>query len=69
MRAVFFVLLLLTAGVARGASGSVTFDRDVLPILQRRCQVCHRPGEAGGRFSLSDDASVGAGNQDGGPDA
>jgi hypothetical protein len=22
-----------------------TFYRDVLPILQRRCQVCHRPGE------------------------
>jgi hypothetical protein len=24
-----------------------TFYRDVLPILQRRCQVCHRPGEIG----------------------
>jgi hypothetical protein len=24
----------------------ITFYRDVLPILQRRCQVCHRPGEA-----------------------
>jgi hypothetical protein len=47
MQAVFFVLMLLAAGLARGASGDVTFDRDVLPILQRRCQVCHRPGEAG----------------------
>jgi hypothetical protein len=26
---------------------SVTFDRDVLPILQQHCQVCHRPGEIG----------------------
>lgn len=25
----------------------VTFDKDVLPILQRNCQVCHRPGEIG----------------------
>lgn len=25
----------------------VTFYRDVLPILQNRCQECHRPGEAG----------------------
>src|SRR5437016_5341143 len=23
---------------------SVTFSRDVLPILQRNCQTCHRPG-------------------------
>jgi peroxiredoxin len=26
-------------------AGKVTFYRDVLPILQRRCQACHRPGE------------------------
>ena len=24
----------------------ITFNRDVLPILQRNCQNCHRPGEA-----------------------
>lgn len=24
---------------------SVTFTKDVLPILQRNCQTCHRPGE------------------------
>jgi peroxiredoxin len=32
-------------------SGPVTYYRDVLPILQRRCQECHRPGEVG-PFSL-----------------
>ena len=26
-------------------SSFVTFNRDVLPILQKNCQVCHRPGE------------------------
>lgn len=26
--------------------GPVSFNKDVLPILQRECQVCHRPGEA-----------------------
>src|SRR5436309_7578524 len=26
-------------------STSVTFNKDVLPILQKNCQVCHRPGE------------------------
>ncbi len=28
-------------------SAKVTFHRDVLPILQNRCQGCHRPGEIG----------------------
>jgi hypothetical protein len=32
-------------------SAKVTFHRDVLPILQKRCQGCHRPGEVG-PFSL-----------------
>lgn len=31
--------------------GNVTYYRDVLPILQNRCQECHRPGEVG-PFSL-----------------
>ena len=26
-------------------TAAVTFDRDVLPILQSKCQTCHRPGE------------------------
>jgi peroxiredoxin len=29
------------------AAGRVTYCRDVAPILQRRCQSCHRPGEIG----------------------
>src|SRR5262245_11256047 len=24
---------------------TVTFNKDVLPILQKNCQTCHRPGE------------------------
>jgi len=27
-------------------NGTVTFNKDVLPILEKRCQDCHRPGEA-----------------------
>lgn len=39
--------ILLAAGVAASASTAATptFNRDVLPILQKNCQVCHRPGE------------------------
>src|SRR5579864_4374058 len=27
-------------------TSSITFNKEVLPILQKRCQDCHRPGEA-----------------------
>jgi hypothetical protein len=30
---------------ATNAPAAVTFDKDVLPILQKNCQQCHRPGE------------------------
>ena len=35
---------LLPATLAEGAAPS--YSRDVAPIIQRRCQECHRPGEA-----------------------
>src|SRR5262245_9436180 len=30
---------------AQQTSAAVTFNKDVLPILQQNCQTCHRPGE------------------------
>jgi hypothetical protein len=33
------------AGMAAMAADTVTFHKDVLPILQANCQSCHRPGE------------------------
>src|ERR1700674_2541514 len=36
-----------------GATPAVTFYKDVLPILQARCQSCHRPGEAAPMSFLS----------------
>ncbi len=30
-----------------GAKGSVTFARDVAPVLQKNCEGCHRPGDVG----------------------
>ncbi|MBI3209409.1 MAG: thiol-disulfide isomerase, partial [Candidatus Solibacter usitatus] len=35
----------LTACAATAAT-TVTFHQDVLPVLQKNCQGCHRPGEA-----------------------
>lgn len=37
--------------VARTKTGNVTYHRDVLPILMKHCQDCHRPGDVG-PFSL-----------------
>src|SRR5215510_13632723 len=37
--------------VATAAENAPTFNKDVAPVLQKRCQVCHRPGEAA-PFSL-----------------
>ncbi len=34
------------AAVAAPDTTNVTFNKDVLPILEKRCQDCHRPGEA-----------------------
>ena len=36
-----------TAAIERRATSSTaTFNKDVLPILQKNCQSCHRPGQA-----------------------
>ena len=32
---------------AQNGPSAATFNRDVLPILQKNCQSCHRPGEIG----------------------
>ena len=40
-------LLAVAAASAVNAATAPTFTKDVAPILQKNCQVCHRPGEAG----------------------
>jgi hypothetical protein len=39
------VLMGMTAMAADTSSPAVTYNKDVLPILQRNCQTCHRPGQ------------------------
>ena len=45
------VIAALLGGIGLCAASPPTFTRDVAPILQRKCQECHRPGEIG-PFSL-----------------
>jgi hypothetical protein len=44
-------LLFASALIAAPDQPPVTFSKDVLPVLQKNCQGCHRPGEAA-PFSL-----------------
>ena len=39
------------------AEGRVTFQRDVLPILAKHCQYCHRPGQVGPMSLLTYEAT------------
>ncbi len=41
------LLFVTLSGTASAAARDVTFNKDVLPILQTHCQECHRPGEIG----------------------
>src|SRR3954453_327643 len=40
------ILTVLVAGCGLAAAAGPDFSKDVAPILQQRCQSCHRPGEA-----------------------
>src|SRR4026208_1847160 len=39
------VAAIATTMSMRAADAPVTFSKDVLPILQKNCQSCHRPGQ------------------------
>ena len=41
------------AGLAADQSSPVTFTKDVLPVLQKNCQSCHRPGQVAPMSLLS----------------
>jgi mono/diheme cytochrome c family protein len=46
-RTVLVALAVSAALPAAAAAQDVTYYRDALPILQKHCQACHRPGEIG----------------------
>src|SRR6266567_6906669 len=45
MKPAFWVAVGIFTGTAFAAD-SITFHKDVEPILQKNCQSCHRPGQA-----------------------
>ena len=44
-RLVIAFLILVAVPLVSTAQTSATFNKDVLPILQKNCQGCHRPGQ------------------------
>jgi hypothetical protein len=45
MRCILTAAILSLGSAAFAQTSTVTFTKDVLPILQKNCQSCHRPGE------------------------
>src|SRR6266571_127719 len=45
VRLALATLAVAATAAAADQSSAVTFTKDVLPILQKNCQTCHRPGQ------------------------
>src|SRR4026208_2360839 len=45
MRTCLIAVVGALLGASLASAESPTFYKDVLPILQKNCQTCHRPGE------------------------
>jgi hypothetical protein len=45
LAALFMAVVAVSAPAPKDPAAGVTFNKDVLPILQKNCQNCHRPGE------------------------
>src|SRR5580658_10920251 len=54
---VLTVGLVCAAIVSAAPNSQPTFYKDVLPVLQKNCQNCHRPGEAGPMSFLTYDSA------------
>ena len=44
-RVILAGMVALAVAAAADQSSPVTFSKDILPILQKNCQTCHRPGQ------------------------
>ena len=53
------------ASAAAAPDAPVSFSRQVLPILQRKCQGCHQPAKAGGKLDLTTFEALRAGGASG----
>src|SRR5438067_1048202 len=52
-------------GPPKPPAGPVSFDKQIHPILQRRCQGCHQPASLGGKLLLTDYSGIRKGGEHG----
>jgi hypothetical protein len=63
----WFASLLLTVAAANAADGAtpVSFQREILPLLSERCQMCHQGEDPAGKLALTSYQSLLKGGQSG----
>ncbi|MCC9605590.1 hypothetical protein LOC68_22185 [Blastopirellula sp. JC732] len=62
---VFALLLFSSAPLFAEEERTVSYYRDVRPILQANCQGCHQPAKQGGEYVMTDFAKLIAGGESG----
>jgi WD40 repeat protein len=60
------LLLLLPASLSAAADGSISYSRDIVPILRTNCISCHKPGKTKGGLDLTTHMGLLKGGDEGG---
>jgi hypothetical protein len=61
------ILVLVVGHDRAGAADQVAFERDIAPLLVRRCASCHNDSQPSGGLSVLRQASIGTGGESGEP--
>src|SRR5579884_413551 len=62
---VSLVVAALTSSASAAPKPAVSYSRDVWPILQAKCQMCHQPASAGGGLVVTTYAAFRKGGEHG----
>jgi len=60
-----FLLALLFNHAVWAQNRPISFQQQILPILERRCHACHQPANAGGQLSLTSYSHIRKGGKQG----
>ena len=62
-----FIVVAFVAEHAFAQADPVSFEQEVLPLLEKRCNECHHPAESGGGLDLTQRSTMRRGGDDLGP--
>ena len=60
-----FLLTLLFSQAVWAQDPTISFQQQILPILERRCHACHQPANAGGQLNLTSYSDLRKGGKQG----